>query len=68
MSVRTGADGASWDARTLVTRVKDSYPRTAFAIAWYSSFEGGVPYVFALPDVAFHAELLGDPLIDATAP
>ena len=60
----TGADGANWDARTLVTRIKDSYPRTAFAMAWNSSVQNGVPYLFALPDVAFAKELLTDPLMD----
>lgn len=55
---------AAWDARTLAQRVRDSYPRTAFAIAWYSSMEGGNQYVFALPDVSFTRELLQDPLID----
>jgi mannan endo-1,4-beta-mannosidase len=62
----TGAGGNGWDARTLVRRVRDSFPRTAFAIAWYSSVEGvpPVPFVFALPDVSFTMELLNDPLID----
>ena len=60
----TGAGAANWDARTLATRIRDSYPRTAFAIAWYSSVEGGVSYVFALPDVAFTLNLLNDVLID----
>ena len=62
----TGAGGALWDARTLARRVRDSYPRAAFAIAWYSSVEGvpPVPFVFALPDVSFTMELLNDPLID----
>ena len=51
----TGPNAASWDARTLTRRIRDSYPRTVFAIAWYSSVEGNppVPYVFALPDVSF---------------
>ena len=48
----TGPNAADWDARTLTRRVRDSYPRTAFAIAWYSSVEGGDAYVFALPDVS----------------
>jgi mannan endo-1,4-beta-mannosidase len=62
----TGAGAASWDARTLTTRIRDSYPRTVFAIAWYSSVEGNppVPYVLALPDVSFTPQLLADPLID----
>ena len=62
----TGPNAASWDARTLTRRIRDSYPRTVFAIAWYSSVEGNppVPYVFALPDVSFTKELLNDPLID----
>ena len=63
----TGANGANWDARTLSTRVKDSYPRTAFAMAWYSSEKNGIPYHFALPDVAFTSELLNDPLMDTLA-
>lgn len=60
----TGAGAADWDARTLATRIRDSYPRTAFAVAWYSSVEGGNSYIFALPDVAHTLELLTDPLID----
>jgi hypothetical protein len=60
----TNANGSTWNARTLVKRVRESYPRTAFAIAWYSSVEGGNPYVFALPDVSFTMKLLHDPLID----
>jgi len=59
----TGPNGAAWDARTLTARIRDSYPRTVFAVAWYSSEEGGTQYLFALPDVAHTAELLGDPLI-----
>ena len=59
----TGPNGPAWDARTLTTRIRDSYPRTAFAVAWYSSYENGTPYVFALPDVSFTKELLQDPLI-----
>jgi DNA-binding beta-propeller fold protein YncE len=61
----TGPNATSWDARTLAQRVRDSYPRTVFAVAWYSSVQDGVSYVFALPDVAFTQELLSDPLIDA---
>ena len=60
----TGANGSAWDARTLVRRIGDSYPRTVFAVAWYSSEEAGVPYVFALPDVSFTQQLLQHPLID----
>jgi len=62
----TGPGASSWDARTLTTRIRDSFPRTVFAIAWYSSVEGNppLPYVFALPDVAFTEQLLNDPLID----
>jgi len=62
----TGPDAAKWDARTLAKRIRDSYPRTVFSIAWYSSIEGTppVPFVFALPDVSFTKELLADPLID----
>jgi mannan endo-1,4-beta-mannosidase len=59
----TGPNASSWDARTLVRRVTDSFPRTAFAVAWYSSVEDGRRYVFALPDVAYARELLRDPLI-----
>jgi beta-mannanase len=61
----TGAKASAWDARTLVRRIRNSYPRTVFAVAWYSSDDTGVPYVFALPDVSFTQELLQDPLIDA---
>ena len=62
----TGPGASNWDARTLTTRIRDSFPRTVFAIAWYSSVEGNppLPYVFALPDVAFTEQLLNDPLID----
>lgn len=62
----TGPDAASWDARTLTKRIRDSYPRTVFATAWYSSIEGDPPvsFVFALPDVSFTQQLLADPLID----
>jgi beta-mannanase len=62
----TGPNAHQWDARTLTRRIRDSYPRTAFAIAWYSSVEGDPPvsFVFALPDVAFTRQLLNDPLID----
>jgi beta-mannanase len=62
----TGANAAAWDARTLAGRIRDSYPRTTFAIAWYSSREGDPPtdYIFALPDVAHTRELLADPLMD----
>jgi hypothetical protein len=60
----TGPGAASWDARTLATRVRDSYPRTAFAAAWYSSVQNGASYVLALADVAHVQELFEDPLID----
>lgn len=60
----TGPNGSAWDARTLTRRVRDSYPRAAFATAWYSSVEGGKPYIFALPDVSFGLQLLRDALID----
>jgi mannan endo-1,4-beta-mannosidase len=60
----TGPGAAGWDARTLVRRIRDSYPRTVFAVAWYSSVEGGHAFVFALPDVSFGLQLLQDPLID----
>ena len=62
--VGTGPNASAWDARTLTARIRYSYPRTVFAIAWYSSVEGGIPYVFALPDVANTREMLNDPLID----
>ena len=60
----TGTTGNKWDARTLTNRIKDSYPRTAFAIAWYTSTVDGHPAVFALPDVANTMLMLKDPLID----
>jgi mannan endo-1,4-beta-mannosidase len=62
----TGPNASNWDARTLTRRIRDSYPRTAFAIAWYSSVEGDPPvsYVFALPDVSFAMQMLQDALID----
>lgn len=62
----TGANADKWDARTLTKRIRDSYPRTVFATAWYTSREGDPPhdFVFALPDVAHTKELLNDKLID----
>ena len=60
----TGPHANQWDARTLTLRIKDSYPRTVFAIAWYSSVEAGKPYIFALPDVANTKQMLNDPLVD----
>jgi len=60
----TGPNASSWDARTLVRRIRDSYQRTAFATAWYSSVQNGASFIFALPDVAFARELLEDPLIE----
>ena len=60
----TGPGAASWDARTMAARVRDSYPRTALAAAWYSSVQMGVSYVLALADVAHAKELLEDPLVD----
>lgn len=60
----TGANAEKWDARTLTRRIRDSYPRTAWAAAWYSSVEGGVKYVYALPDVAFTKLMLNNKLIE----
>ena len=62
----TGANAASWDSRTLVRRVIDSYPRTVFAVSWYSSVEGNprVSYVLSIADTAFTNLLLAHPLID----
>lgn len=62
----TGATGKDWDARTLTRRLKDSYPRAVFAVAWYSSVEGDPPveYRFALPDVKNTRAMLADPIID----
>lgn len=60
----TGPNGEKWDARTLTRRIRDSYPRTAWAAAWYSSVEGGAKYVYALPDVAFTKQMLNDRLIE----
>lgn len=59
----TGKNGGDWDARTLVDRVRDSYPRTVFANAWYTE-EGDPRSVFALPDVSHTDQMLADPLID----
>jgi beta-mannanase len=56
--------GARWDARTLLNRINDTYPQTAFAVAWYSSVVGGASYIFALPDVSNTPLLLQHPLID----
>jgi mannan endo-1,4-beta-mannosidase len=60
----TGTSADQWDARTLAARIRDSYPRMAFAVSWYSSVEGGNAYVLALPDVSFTMQLLNDMLID----
>jgi hypothetical protein len=60
----TGLNADQWDARTLTTRISDSYPRTAFASAWYSQVQGAYSYVWALPDVSFTQEMLGHPLIE----
>ncbi len=59
----TGNDGAKWDARILAKRIRDSYPRTVFANAWYTSVVAPA-YVFALPDVSKTDQLLADKLID----
>ncbi len=56
----TGPNAALWDARTLTTRIRDSYPRIAFATAWYTS-PGSI---YGLADVSHTAEMLADPLID----
>jgi len=53
------SQGGSWDARTLVRRVRDSYPATVYAIAWYSS--PGSTY--GLADLAHVPELLRDALV-----
>ncbi len=59
----TDPGGAGWDARILLTRIAADYPRTSYAIAWYSSF--GTPnYVFGLSDVAHAADVLTDPSIE----
>ncbi|MDO9712686.1 hypothetical protein [Paracraurococcus lichenis] len=60
----TGLGAASWDARTLAARVRDSYPRTALAAAWYSSVQNAASYVLALADVAHAKELFEDPLVE----
>ncbi len=61
----TGSLGRSWDARTLVERVRDSYPAVAFATAWYSTYNsrGRATYVYELSDLTDVARLLRDPLI-----
>ena len=61
----TGSYGTSGDARTLVKRVRDSYPATAFATAWYSTYNssGKATYVYELTNLANVAQLLKDPLI-----
>lgn len=59
----TGAGGEQWDANTLVTRINDSYPRMAFAVAWYSSVQDGKPFVFALPDVSNGKAMMQNALI-----
>jgi mannan endo-1,4-beta-mannosidase len=65
----TGAFGHKWDARTLVERVRDSYPAMAFATAWYSSYnsKGKATYIYELSDVADVPQLMKDRLI-ATLP
>lgn len=61
----TGAGGEQWDANTLVNRIQDSYPRTSFAVAWYSSVQNGKSYVFALPDVTNGKAMMQNALIHA---
>ncbi|MCW2498223.1 glycosyl hydrolase [Jatrophihabitans sp.] len=58
----TDPNGAAWDARTVATRVVDSYPKTVYAIAWYSTI-GSPNYTFGLSDVSHTADLLANPLI-----
>lgn len=60
----TGARADKWDARILAKRLRRDYKKAVFAIAWYSSVEGGHSFTFALPDVAHTSELLADPIID----
>lgn len=60
----TSPQGPRWNALTLLTRIADTYPWTVFAVAWYSSVDGGVPYIFALPDVTNTPLLLQHQLID----
>lgn len=60
MNSAQGPNASAWDARTLPTRIQDSYPRLAFAIAWYSSDDGGL---LALPDVSNTPQLLRNSLI-----
>jgi Glycosyl hydrolase family 26/NHL repeat len=60
----TGTGTSPWDARTVARRVRDSYPRTVFAVAWNSSVLNGRPENFALADAAFTKELLEDSLIE----
>jgi len=60
----TGTGTSPWDARTVAERVRDSYERTAFAVAWYSSVQDGKTYKYALASSAFTKELLEDPLIE----
>jgi len=60
----TGTGTSPWDARTVAQRVRDSYQRTTFAVAWNSSVIDGKPEKFALADAAFTKELLEDPLIE----
>lgn len=52
--------GRTWDARTLTRRLRDSYPKAVFAVAWYSSEEA----LFGLGDLAFTKQMMADPLID----
>jgi mannan endo-1,4-beta-mannosidase len=61
----TGSFGRKWDARTLVERVRDSYPAMAFATTWYSSYksQGKATFVYALSDLADVPQLMKDPLI-----
>lgn len=61
----TGRFGRNWDARTLVDRVRDSYPALAFATAWYSTYGSSAKTtsIFDLTDLANLRLLLKDPLI-----
>jgi mannan endo-1,4-beta-mannosidase len=61
----TGRLGRDFDARLLAKRVRDSYPRMAFASAWYSEFSnsGKIRFVYGLSDIAHVGGLIKDKLI-----
>jgi beta-mannanase len=53
------SQGHGWDSRTVVRRIRASYPAAVYAIDWYSD----PTHLFSLSDTAHTAELLEDPIL-----